>query len=100
MAISRPRGFDGYKGHAAVDPDCEIVTGAVLGPAAGGDAAMTDQLLADLRTDAGAVEQPVVYGDAAYGSGDNLEQLGATPMVKVQPPVAPGRPVHPRRCRC
>src|SRR5690606_10030959 len=31
-----------------------------------------------------------VYGDAAYGSGDNLADLdgrGITPMVKVQPPA-------------
>jgi hypothetical protein len=35
----------------------------------------------------------VVYGDAAYGSGDNLQllaRLGATPMVKTQPAVALG----------
>jgi hypothetical protein len=34
---------------------------------------------------------PVVYGDAVYASGDNLErleQLGAKPMVKTQPAVA------------
>jgi hypothetical protein len=38
-----------------------------------------------------AAAGPVVYGDAAYGSGDNLErleQLGAKPMVTTQPAVA------------
>jgi len=123
---STARGFDGYKGHAAVDPDSEIITGAAAGPAGGGDAAMTEQLLSDLggdddgeqRTadhgrdsddsrdgqDGGdghvgavaadeAVQRPTVYGDAAYGSGDNLallERLDAEPIVKVQPAVAPG----------
>jgi hypothetical protein len=115
------RGFDGYKGHAAMDPDSEIVTGAAAGPAGGGDAAMTDELLDDMvtgehTTDTGDRDggdggeharggnasdgdgdgespRPAVYGDAAYGSGDNLArlaQVGAKPMVKVQPANAPG----------
>lgn len=36
---------------------------------------------------------PIVYGDAAYGSGANLERLegmGATAMTKVPPATAPG----------
>jgi hypothetical protein len=41
-------GFDGYKAHIAVDPDCEIITAAEVGPANGGDAAMAQVLLADL----------------------------------------------------
>lgn len=94
---SSARGFDGYKGHAVIDPDSEIITGAAAGPANTGDAAMTEELLADIDGRASEVddvegEQPVVYGDAAYGSGDNLallERLGAKPMVKTQPAVAP-----------
>lgn len=31
---STARGFDGYKGHAAVDPDCEVITDAASGPPA------------------------------------------------------------------
>lgn len=37
--------------------------------------------------------RPAVYGDAAYGSGDNLADLdarGIIPMVKVQPPARRG----------
>ena len=124
------RGFDGYKGHAAIDPDSEVITGAAAGRAGGGDAAMTEVLLDDMVTgehttdtdthgdtgdgrdgdggdkdahggnasdgasdgDSGS-PRPAVYGDAAYGSGDNLArlaQLGATPMVKVQSANAPG----------
>jgi hypothetical protein len=101
---SSARGFDGYKGHAAIDPDVEIITGAAAGPANAGDAAMTETLIGELthradgdgdedrgRDDA-AGEEPTVYGDSAYGSGDNLElleRLGAKPMVKTQPSVAP-----------
>jgi hypothetical protein len=96
-------GFNGYKSHAAVDPDWKIITGATAGPAGGGDAAMTEALLDDLVCDEddeadhddedASSGRPVVYGDAAYGSGDNLEllaRLGAEPMVKTQPAVAPG----------
>jgi hypothetical protein len=97
---SSARGFDGYKGHAAIDPDSEIITGAAAGPANAGDAAMTAALIEDLTGDGddgerddGQADGPAVYGDAAYGSGDNLElldRLGARPMVKTQPAVAPG----------
>lgn len=109
--------FDGYKGHVAIDPDSEIITDTAVGPANAGDAAMTDRLTADLdqhaqhdgdgdgdvevRSDdghegddgdaeGGQPDRPAVYGDAAYGSGDNLADLdsrGIAPMVKVQPPV-------------
>ncbi|CAN5918075.1 hypothetical protein BH23ACT10_BH23ACT10_01750 [soil metagenome] len=164
------RKFDGYKGHIAIDPDSEIITGAQVGAANAGDAAMTEVLLGDLagqpdsepadETDAGADgdvepaddadagadgdvepadeadaqpdaqadadsepaddesavggidadsadhedegrnddasgggDRPAVYGDAAYGSGDNLETLDtldADAMVKVPPATAPG----------
>ena len=32
------RGFDGYKGHVAVDPDCEVITAAFVTPGNRGDA--------------------------------------------------------------
>ena len=112
--------FDGYKGHVAIDPDSEIITDTAVGPANAGDATMTGRLTADLdqhddRLDeedddgdaearsheggegdeghegaGGQPDRPAVYGDAAYGSGDNLADLdarGITPMVKVQPPA-------------
>jgi hypothetical protein len=88
------RAFDGYKGHIALDPDSEIVTATAVTPGNGGDAAVAAELLeADLgapRSDAD--EPPIVYGDAAYGSGELLEHLeaaGAEPRIKVQPSVAP-----------
>src|SRR6266508_606964 len=45
---SNARGFDGYKGHVAIDPDSEVITAAEVGAANAGDAAMAAALLADL----------------------------------------------------
>jgi hypothetical protein len=42
------RGFDGYKGHVAVDPDSEIVTDTVVSAGNVGDAAMAEDLIDDL----------------------------------------------------
>jgi hypothetical protein len=169
------RRYDGYKGHIAADPDSEIITAATVTPANTGDAAATEDLLAEFApadaatgdapaassgaeahpsadtdtdttaqpetpadSDADATAQPEtpadsdadataheeegdvpggdpaahdeaghaeaqhpeaqpagprVYGDAAYGGGDNLElleRLGADAMTKVQPATAPG----------
>src|SRR5918995_338911 len=102
---SNARGFDGYKGHVAIDPDSEVITAAEVGAANAGDAAMAAALLADLPTapdpnsapDAGepaeaAAQAPVVYGDAAYGTGALLAELdrrGITAMTKGAAPTAP-----------
>ena len=98
------RGFDGYKGHVAVDPDTELVTATTVTPANTGDAAAAGDLLADdLPPDPGPdgtdtptagqadaagqtpapgqpesteAESPLaVYGDAAYGAGELLDTL-------------------------
>jgi Transposase DDE domain/Transposase domain (DUF772) len=107
---SNARGFDGYKGHVAIDPDSEVITAAEVGAANAGDAAMAAALLEDLpqagggqqpaaeaapsdRAAAATTEQaPVVYGDAAYGTGALLAELegrSITAMTKVAAPTAP-----------
>jgi transposase len=96
---SNARGFDGYKGHVAIDPDSEVICAAEVGAANAGDAAMAAPLLADLPTgSAGALQPaataapPIVYGDAAYGTGAllaDLDQRGVTTMTKVAAPTAP-----------
>jgi hypothetical protein len=100
---SNARGFDGYKGHVAIDPDSEIITAAEVGKANAGDAAMAPTLLADLPTGSAAdptqsaaaappPPAPIVYGDAAYGTGALLAELegqGVTAMTKVAAPTAP-----------
>jgi hypothetical protein len=97
------RGFDGYKGHAAMDPDSEIITAVAVTPANTGDAEPVADLIADL-TNPGPTDpaepskkpdedQAAVYGDSAYGAGEVLEQLetaGIEAKTKVQPSVAPG----------
>jgi hypothetical protein len=45
---SSARGFDGYKGHASVDPDSELVTATTATAGNLGDAAAAPQLLAEL----------------------------------------------------
>jgi hypothetical protein len=113
------RGFDGYKGHVAVDPDSELICATTVTAGNVGDARAADELLAGELPDREpeAAEDPVagqpgdageplteadddepderlaVYGDSAYGAGallDTLEDADADIMCKVQPPVAPG----------
>jgi hypothetical protein len=94
------RGFDGYKGHLAIDPDSEIITATAATAGNSGDAEVAEDLLADIlpsEAEAEAVvpvesaEQAAVYGDAAYGAGELLERLDNTDIhngLKVQPPVS------------
>ena len=42
------RGFDGYKGHVAVDPDSEIITATAVTPGNTGDVEPVADLIADL----------------------------------------------------
>src|SRR6266567_2897461 len=42
------RGFDGYKGHIAIDPDSEIITATEATAGNSGDAEVAESLLADL----------------------------------------------------
>ena len=42
------RGFDGYKGHVAMDPDTEIITDTTVTPGNAGDASVAQDLIGDL----------------------------------------------------
>jgi len=106
------RGFDGYKGHVAIDPDSELITATSVTAGNVGDGAAAASLLADelsgldreqpagqQSSEPPIAQQPEqteerlsVYGDSAYGAGaflDTLEQADAEVNCKVQPPVAP-----------
>ena len=114
------RGFDGYKGHLAADPDSEIITNTKVSAGNVGDGAVAADLIEDLlsndltsddtdtaadaaeaegtsdadpaEADATEDDQPDVYGDAAYGSGefqDTLAKAGIGSHCKTQPPNAP-----------
>jgi hypothetical protein len=90
------RGFDGYKGHIAVDPDVELITATAVTAANTGDAEPAAELIGDLTDSTGTTEPAeataAVYGDAAYGAGDVLDHLhtnGIEAKTKVQAPNAP-----------
>ncbi len=110
------RGFDGYKGHLALDPDSEIITDTAVSAGNAGDASVAADLIEDLAdtddpasepasssegdasvgsepepnlADEEESEPPKVYGDAAYGTGeflDHLEKEGIDSGCKTQPP--------------
>jgi hypothetical protein len=109
------RGFDGYKGHAAADPDSEIITATTVTPGNTGDASAAEDLIADLlgepaepppagpppagpppaedRIEDPSQARPTVYGDSAYGTGEFHARLGAAGIesrCKTQPPTAGG----------
>ena len=98
------KGFDGYKGHVAADPDSEIITATEVSAGNQGDAQSAADLIGDLLPEPGQAEagqaepgqaeagqaepgqaeagqaeagqeRPAVYGDAAYGAGEFLEKL-------------------------
>jgi hypothetical protein len=98
---TRAHGFDGYKGHVAIDADSEVIlaTGVSAGNTADG-AAVAALLAGDLpaetteTTEMMGEEDPLtVYGDSAYGTGallERFEQTGVIARCKTQPPRAPG----------
>ena len=88
---SSARGFDGYEGHASVDPDSELVMATAATAGNVGDAAAAPPLLAELvdqvqgtpptpstiaaAGDGRPAPTPTVYGDSAYGTGPLLASL-------------------------
>ncbi len=113
------RSFDGYKGHAGIDPDSEIITATTVTAGNAGDASVAQGLIGDLLghddadatvTDEGAdedaaaeraptaepadeAERAAVYGDNAYGTGafhDRLERAGIESKCKTQQPANSG----------
>jgi hypothetical protein len=100
------RGFDGYKGHVAIDPDSEIITATDVTAGNVADGAAAEALLTDVlapapqsgggndqaeQTPASGTETSVaptstpvdqsarveVYGDSSYGTADLVEKLEA-----------------------
>ena len=110
---SAARGFDGYKGHIALDPESELITATAVTPGNAADASVAAVLISDLLPDQDDEhypddpsaeapdggpettdgEVPVVYGDQAYGTGafqERLAKAGITSRCKTQRPTAPG----------
>ena len=87
------RGFDGYKGHIAIDPDSEIITATEVTAGNAGDASAAEALLQDVLATCDDAKGVEVYGDASYGTADLVEKLEGVsiePNVKVQAPSARG----------
>ena len=100
------RGFDGFKGHIAEDPDSEIITNTTVTAGNAGDGSVADTLIEDLlqpdntdtsdaadTDDADAADPKAkVYGDSAYGGGEfqqRLEDEHIDSGCRTQPPSAP-----------
>ena len=111
------RGFDGYKGHVAIDPDSEIITATEVTAGNVGDAEPAADLLADDLPDSSRPATPAtepepgrrcggrgrrprrdpgVYGDTAYGTGELLARLETAGSRIHEDPAADraGWPVH------
>ena len=106
---TQSKGFDGYKGHIAEDPDSEIITNTKVTPGNVGDGAVAADLIDDLTTEepppakASKVRdnrsrkktkrrKPKVFGDSAYGSGEfqqHLEDNHIDSGCKTQKPSPP-----------
>jgi hypothetical protein len=98
------RGFDGYKGHSAIDPNSEIITATKVTPGNAGDGSVAADLIEDLLSDdeggeetapvegTDGAERPGVYGDSAYGGGEFQEFLEDNDIdsgCKTQAPAPP-----------
>ncbi|GAC1379235.1 MAG: hypothetical protein NVSMB4_08650 [Acidimicrobiales bacterium] len=60
------RGFDGYKGHAGIDPDSEVITATTVSAGNAGDACVAEELIADLLPEEHTADPA---GDSAAGEG-------------------------------
>jgi Transposase DDE domain/Transposase domain (DUF772) len=91
------RGFDGYKGHVAVDPDSELITATTVTAGNGGDATAAPALLADELAAAGeeprfeqaeANEQPDTESQPEQPDGSQ-EPLAKQPIYGSDPTTEP-----------
>lgn len=85
---TQSRGFDGYKGHVAVDPASEIITDTTVTAGNAGDASVAQDLIDDVLGD----DDAKVYGDSAYGTGEFQQRLDDERIdsgCRTQPPSAP-----------
>jgi transposase len=71
------RGFDGYKGHIAVDPDSEIVTATTVTPGNASDGSVAADLIDDL------------LGDDHSANGGDDDNGGGAPTDEATDVVAP-----------
>jgi hypothetical protein len=70
------RGFDGYKGHIAIDPDSEIVTATTVTAGNVGDGSVADELVAD-----------VLIAPTAPASPNDVPPSQAAPSAPTEPAI-------------
>jgi hypothetical protein len=74
------RGFDGYKGHAGIDPDSELITATRVTPGNTGDAAVAEDLISDLLDQPGPLApDPGPRPDDHDDHDDHDDQGGGQP---------------------
>jgi hypothetical protein len=71
------RGFDGYKGHVAIDPDTEIITSAAVTAANVGDGSVAEELLRDVLPTPHPADQEAAPADPP-GIGADSAPTAAT----------------------
>jgi hypothetical protein len=79
------RGFDGYKGHIAIDPDSEIITSTAVTAANASDGSVAKELLADViatasQTDETPTTQPSLAEQATAGAA-SAEHVSSGPTA-------------------
>src|SRR5712672_768081 len=74
------RGFDGYKGHIAIDPDSEIVTATTVTAGNVGDGSVADELVVD-----------VLVTPTAPASPDDVPASQAAPSAATEPAIVASR---------
>lgn len=81
------RGFDGYKGHIAIDPDSEIITATTVtaGNVADGDVA--EELTKDVLVDVPAVASPDGAAPSKTTTAVSDEPQPTTPPTEAEAPV-------------
>ena len=84
------KGFDGYKGHVAVDPDSEIIVEADVGAANDGDAEMMATLLAEfIEPEAEQAEPEAEQAEQAEPEAEQAQPEAAGTDASEQPPAVP-----------
>jgi hypothetical protein len=76
------RGYDGYRGHIALDPDSEIITDTEVSAANVGDAAVAPDLIDDLIGGGEVCDQP--HSDDLPGSNSVDDHSGGRSVAKAK----------------
>lgn len=79
------RGFDGYKGHIAIDPDSEIITATTVTAGNAADGSVAEALVADLLTAAPTSASNGDVGDALVVPVAAEPDIGEIKMAAVAP---------------